>query len=72
MRGLDLGTGAPKVSGRYRVTFQGKTPSGAEVTSTASLLIDEPPLEAVSLPYGMQGRTHPPRTATASTPCARP
>jgi hypothetical protein len=37
------------------VTFQGKTPSGTEVISTASLLIDEPPLEAVALPYGMQG-----------------
>lgn len=55
MRGFDQGTGTPNISGQWLLTFKAKTTTGTPVTTTATLRIDNPLLQAFVIPYGIQG-----------------
>ncbi len=55
LRGFLLDGVTPHISGQYSLVFTGTLQDGTPVTQSASLLIDEPLLQAVAFLYGIDG-----------------
>jgi hypothetical protein len=55
LRGFTGENGHPRISGRYRLTFTGKLADATPVEQSATVLIDEPLLQAEVIPYGVEG-----------------